>query len=158
MDALNQQITEELKASYTYRAMANYFARDDVGLPGFAKFFHESSEEEHKHAKMMMDYMVKRGGLLTLNDIPRPISQEWENGLEALREALNLEKFVNNKLLDLHWDAQQKNDPHLQDYLEGEFLTEQVDSIKELGTYITRLERIHSSPLAEYMFDKELDG
>ena len=40
------------------------------------------------------------------------------------------------------------------DYLEGEFLKEQVESIKEIGDYITNLNRVGPG-LGEYMFDKE---
>jgi ferritin heavy chain len=45
-------------------------------------------------------------------------------------------------------------DPHLSDYLEGEFLDEQVKSIKEYADYITNLKRVGTG-LGEYIFDKE---
>jgi len=40
------------------------------------------------------------------------------------------------------------------DWLESEFLDEQVKSIKELSEYITNLKRVGTG-LGEYMFDKE---
>jgi len=40
------------------------------------------------------------------------------------------------------------------DWLEGEFLDEQVKSIKEISEYITNLKRVGPG-LGEYMFDKE---
>lgn len=43
----------------------------------------------------------------------------------------------------------------MSDFLEGNFLQEQVDAIKELGIYITKLERIGPGH-GEYHFDKEL--
>jgi ferritin heavy chain len=43
------------------------------------------------------------------------------------------------------------------DWLEANFLTEQVDSIKELSDYITNLKRVGPG-LGEYMFDKETLG
>jgi len=46
------------------------------------------------------------------------------------------------------------SDPHLTDYLEGEFLDEQVKSIKEYADYITNLRRVGPG-LGEYIFDKE---
>ena len=39
--------------------------------------------------------------------------QTWTSPLEALEDALLLEHAVNNALLDLHWEAQMKNDPHV---------------------------------------------
>ena len=45
-------------------------------------------------------------------------------------------------------------DPHLTDYIEGEFLDEQVKSIKEYADYITNLKRVGTG-LGEYIFDHE---
>jgi ferritin heavy chain len=45
-------------------------------------------------------------------------------------------------------------DPHLSDYIEAEFLDEQVKSIKEYADYITNLKRVGTG-LGEYIFDKE---
>lgn len=46
------------------------------------------------------------------------------------------------------------SDPHLCDYIESEFLDEQVKSIKEYADYITNLKRVGPG-LGEYVFDKE---
>merc|ERR1712178_531781 len=43
---INKQINLELYASYVYQSMYFYFVRDDIALPGFAKFFNDSSKEE----------------------------------------------------------------------------------------------------------------
>lgn len=48
---------------------AFYFKRDDVALPGFAKFFKENSEEEREHAEKFMEFQNKRGGRIVLQDI-----------------------------------------------------------------------------------------
>jgi ferritin heavy chain len=45
-------------------------------------------------------------------------------------------------------------DPHLSDYIEDEFLDEQVKSIKEYADYITNLKRVGTG-LGEYIFDHE---
>lgn len=50
----------ELTFSYVYTSMSNYFNRDMVALIGFAKFFHESSQEERYHAQILMDEQVWR--------------------------------------------------------------------------------------------------
>lgn len=42
---------------------------------------------------------------------------------------LALEKEVNKALLNLHSFAEQNNDPQFCDYLEGNFLNEQVEGI-----------------------------
>ena len=156
--ALNKQINTELTASYVYQSMSFYFDRDDVALPGFAKYFKENSDEEREHAEKLMTYLNKRGGRVVLHDVKRPEKDEWGNGLSALEAALALEKSVNQALLDLHAVASSHNDVHLADYLESEFLDEQVEAIKKLGDLITRLKRAGPDGLGEYIFDKDLSS
>ncbi|KAK6170801.1 hypothetical protein SNE40_019106 [Patella caerulea] len=151
---INRHVNMELYASYTYQSMAFYFDRDDVALPGFSKFFKKSSEEEKEHAEKLMKYQNKRGGRVVLQDIKKPDRDEWSTGLEAMQVALQLEKNVNQSLLDLHAVADKHNDPQMQDFLEGEYLKEQVDAIKEISDYITQLKRVGSG-LGEYIFDRE---
>ena len=42
-----------------------------------------------------MDYQNLRGGSIVLNDIEKPPKQQWSNVLEAVEDALALEKDVN---------------------------------------------------------------
>ena len=44
-EGISEQINVELTASYIYLAMASYFDRDTVALPGFAKFFSTQAKE-----------------------------------------------------------------------------------------------------------------
>ncbi len=46
-----------------------YFDRDDVALPGFAKFFKHSSDEERDHAEKLMKLQNTRGGRIMLQDV-----------------------------------------------------------------------------------------
>jgi ferritin heavy chain len=64
--AMNEQINIEYTNSYVYHALFNYFDRDNVGLPGFAKFFKEASSEEREHAEKLMEFQTKRGGRVVL--------------------------------------------------------------------------------------------
>lgn len=155
--AINDQINMELSASYVYQSMAMYFDRDDVALPGFSKFYSHNSEEEREHAEKLMKYLNKRGGRVVLKDIKRPERDEWGNGLQSLEIALDLEKKVNESLLKLHVVASENNDPHLADFLESEYLEEQVESIKKLGDMVTKLKRAGEG-LGEYLFDKDLQS
>ena len=154
--AINDQINMELTASYVYQSMAFYFDRHDIALPGFSKFFAENSKEEREHAEKLMTYLNKRGGRIILQDIKRPSNDEWTSGLVALETALDLEKKVNQSLLNLHGVATSHSDAHLTDFLEGEFLDEQVEASKELGDLITKLKRAGPDGLGLYLFDKDL--
>lgn len=154
---MNKQINWELYASYAYMSMGSYYRRDDVALHGFAKFFEEQSKEEREHAQKLMDYQNRRGGRVVLNAIDKPSRDEWGSGLDGLVAALDLEKTVNQSLLDLHKTAEKNGDPQMADFLESEFLEEQVESIKKLGDYITQCKRVGPG-LGEWEFDRKLDS
>jgi len=151
---INRQINMELYASYSYQSMALYFDRDDVALPGFSKFFSHQSEEEREHAEKLMKYQNKRGGRIVLQDVKKPERDEWGTGLDAMQVALNLEKSVNQSLLDLHKVASSHDDAQMCDFIETEYLEEQVKSIKEISDHVTNLKRVGSG-LGEYMYDKK---
>ncbi|KAF7245300.1 hypothetical protein EG68_10247 [Paragonimus skrjabini miyazakii] len=151
---INKQINMELHASYVYLAMAYHFARDDVALPGLHKFFLKQSDDEREHAKKFMTYQNIRGGRIVLQNIAPPEVNAWSSGLEAMEVALELEKLVNKSLLELHAVAETHKDPQFCDFLESEFLKEQVESMKQISDYITNLRRVGPG-LGEFMFDKE---
>ncbi|XP_048449403.1 ferritin heavy chain A-like isoform X1 [Rhincodon typus] len=163
-DAVNKQINLELCSSYVYLSMFSYFDRDDVALRHFAEFFKEQSHEERKHAEKLMAFQNKRGGRVLLQDIKhlplpslqKPEQDEWGNGLEAMQRALQMEKDVNQSLLDLHKLASGNTDPHLCDFLERHYLDEHVKMIKKLGDHITNLKRLGApdNGMADYLFDR----
>lgn len=158
--AINRMVNMELFASYTYTSMGFYFSRDDVALPGFAHFFKHESHEEREHAEKLLSFQNKRGGRIFLQDVKKPDRDEWGSGLEAMQCALQLEKNVNQALLDLHKLASQHQDPHLCDFLETHYLDAQVEMIKKLGDYITNLTKMDAdkNKMAEYLFDKHTLG
>ncbi|XP_046328230.1 soma ferritin-like [Haliotis cracherodii] len=151
---INRQINMELYASYVYQSMAFHFDRDDVALKGFHKFFKKQSEEEREHAEKFMQFQNQRGGRIVLQNVQKPERDEWGSGLDAMQAAHALEKNVNQALIDLHGVADTHNDAHMADFIEEEFLKEQVESIKQISDYITTLKRVGPG-LGEYMFDKE---
>jgi len=154
--SINKQINMELYASYVYLSMSHFYDRDDISLPGMVKFFKENSDEEREHAQKLMKYQNSRGGRIVLQAIAAPSLQEWGSALDGLSAALDLEKQVNQSLLDLHSTASNANDPHLTKFLEDEYLEEQVQAIKQLGDMITQLKRAGPNGVGEYLFDKEL--
>ncbi|XP_065272923.1 ferritin heavy chain A-like [Emys orbicularis] len=138
----------ELYASGVYLSMlsSHYFDRDDVALRHMLQVLKEQSQEEREHAEKFLTYQNKRGGRIVLQDIQKPEKDEW--GIS--REALQLEKTLNQAL------ATEKNDPHLCDFLESEYLEEQVKGIKQLGDHLTNLKclGVPQNGMGEYLFDK----
>merc|ERR1712098_532240 len=150
---INKQINMEFYASYVYLSMASYFARDDIALHGFAGHFRTESGEERAHGMKLMDYQNQRGGKVVFQDTAKPSSMEWGSPLDAMEAALELEKTVNQSLLDLHKASD--GDAHLCDFLEGEFLGEQVDAIKEISGWITKMKRAGPG-IGFHLIDKEI--
>ena len=137
--ALNKQINMEMFASYTYLTLYSYFIQHDKALHGFAKMFLKNSQEEREHSLLLIEYVTKRGGKVVMENIKKP-EVELSTAKNAVEAALNLEKDVNQSLLNLQVLAGEKGDGHLSIFLEEHFLEEQVDSIKEIGDLVTRLE------------------
>ncbi|KAL3312063.1 fts3-like protein [Cichlidogyrus casuarinus] len=135
-------------------ALAAYYDRDDVAFTYAAKMFREASHEEREHAEKLIDYQNKRGGRVVFQDIKTP-TQIPANATLAygIKAALEYEKLVNQCLLDLHKVADKHNDPQMMDFIEGEFLEEQVDAIKKLSDQLTNVQRVGTG-LGEYMFGR----
>jgi len=154
---INKQINMELYASYVYLSMSAYMDRDDIALHGFAKRFKEASHEEREHAEKLIQYQNMRGGRVVFREIAKPTSDEWGTGMDAIEASLQLERDVNESLLTLHKATDTKSDAQLTDFLEGEFLKEQVEAIKEISDLITRMKRAGDG-LGLHIIDKELQS
>ncbi|XP_059496670.1 ferritin, heavy subunit-like, partial [Stegostoma tigrinum] len=80
----------------------SYFDRDDVALPHFSRFFKDQSREKQEHAEKLLKFQNQRGGRVLLQDVKKPERDELGNSLQAMQVALDVEKNVNQSLLDLH--------------------------------------------------------
>lgn len=71
-----------------------------------AAFFKKESAEERQHAELLMEYQVKRGGVVKLETIMPPHTEfdhpEKGDALYAFELALSLEKLNFQKLRHLH--------------------------------------------------------
>jgi ferritin heavy chain len=159
---LNTQINLELTASHKYLFLSTYFGRDDIALQPLVKYFEKASLEEREHARVLIDYQNMRGGIVNLSLIPDPElftslkTHDFSNVLDAFKIALNLEKMVNQNLLDLHTISDNNKDPQFCDFLEGTYLNEQVEAISELSKIITQLTQIGDNKYGIWDFVQKL--
>eukprot|EP00158_Paraphelidium_tribonemae_P001428 Partr_v1_DN24397_c0_g2_i2_m31680 putative Stores iron in a soluble, non-toxic, readily available form. Important for iron homeostasis (By similarity) len=157
-EAINSQINAELQASHTYMSLAAYFGRDTVALRGLEKYFKKAYEEEREHGEKLIKYQNMRGGKVAIAALTAP-DVEWKSARNAVEVALQMEKDINSRLLKLHQVAESQNDSQLCDFIEGEFLGEQVEAMKRLADMLTNLSRVGNDGLGLFLFDKELlDG
>merc|ERR1711915_45367 len=152
---INKQINMELYASYVYLSMSAHFARTDIALHGFAKRFRLASAEEKDHAEKLISYQILRGGRVTFQAINKPNLEDWGTAVEAMEASLELERTVNESLLAMHKVAAGHEDAQMTDFIEGNFLKEQVEAIKEIGDMITKMRRAGEG-LGLHIIDKEL--
>ena len=145
---LNAQINLEFWASYQYHLMWSYFDRSDVGLKKIAEFFKKSSDEEREHAHKLMEYQNMRGGKVVLEDIKNInldflyVENAGNDVIASFKKALDMEQKVYAHLLQVHTVAEERNDPQFADFIESEYLGEQVEALNEISKHISQLKRI----------------
>jgi ferritin len=87
-DAINDQINNELSASYTYLAMSAYCEREN--FTGCAKWLRLQSEEEYGHGMRLLDFLLARDGTVKLKAITEQmvkyvsVASVFEYGLKQL--------------------------------------------------------------------------
>lgn len=163
-----QQIKEEASASYKYFQMGAYFSSDQVNLPGFAELFFKAAKEERDHSAILMSYLSTRlskkvdienvqANLLSQNVY---VDLNGFNGLKALQQAYDMEKYITGKIKSIITACDSVNDKeyHVSDFLTGDFLTEQYESERNFAGKLATLEKMweHHGSLSEFMFDKTL--
>ncbi|CAM2100950.1 unnamed protein product [Caretta caretta] len=166
--AVNCVVNKELYVSCVHQSMSCYFDGAVVVLRYVTQFLKEKSYEAKEHTERVLSPHNKRGGRVVLQEGHqvclvwqgkgewKPERDEWGNSLEALQCDLQLEKTVNQALLDLQKLAMEKSDSCLCDFPDSEYLEKQVKAIKQLGDHLTNLKHlgVPQNAMGEYLFDK----
>lgn len=152
--ALNKQINEEFWSAYLYLSMSAYLAAD--GKPGFAHWFKIQFDEEQEHAMKLFDYVIERGGKVTLEPI-REVQKEWDSVLHVFEQTLAHEKVVTDFINDLVTLAREERDYATENMLQW-FVNEQVEEEATAQGYIDALKLIGEGGAGLYVLDKELGG
>lgn len=151
-EAFNNQINKEMFSSYLYLSMAAYF--EEMNLPGLAHWMRMQTKEENEHGMKFFDYMVERGGRVTLGAFSAPKS-EWSSSLEVFQQALEHEEMITASINKLYELAVKENDYATQIFLQW-FISEQVEEEKNASDIIHQLKMIDAHGTAVLMLDKQL--
>ena len=151
-DAMNDQINKELYSSYLYLSMAAYF--EDKNLPGFAHWMRIQEAEEREHAMKFYDFILERGGKVTLKAIDAP-KTEWKSALEAAEEVAAHEAQVTASIHALYELAMKEKDYPVQVMLQW-FISEQVEEEKNAAEIVSNLKLIEERGTAVLMLDHRL--
>ena len=92
--ALNEQIKWEMYSANLYLAMSAYL--QDAGLTGFSHWMRIQYQEETAHALKFYDFLLSRGGQVTMLSIDAP-DANWSNILEIFEETLSHEQEVTRR-------------------------------------------------------------
>jgi len=174
LSEMRSQIQMEFDASYAYLAMAAHFSKDTINRPGFAEFFFHSAKEEREHGSKLIEYLSMRGELLNTTSLFRVPTVEkhiWNDGAEALADALDLEIKVTKSIRKLIHTCEKGHDStvkksnskgynyfHLVDWLVGTYLEEQLKGQREIAGKLVTLKKLLAkhAGLGEFLFDKEM--
>merc|ERR1712180_50296 len=87
--------------------------------------------------------------------IRKPSRMDWGTPLEAITAVLELEKTVTQTLQQIQTVAKEKNDFHLTNFIQQEFVVKKVNTIKEIGDIITNIKRV-TDGTGLFTLDQEL--
>ena len=151
-EALNAQINAEFWSAYLYLSMSSDMS--DKGMAGVANWFAIQFKEEQDHAMKFFNYVISRGGKVTLKPIEK-VDTEWKSPLAAFEQTLQHEEKVTSLINDLYALAEQEKDYATQSMLKW-FIDEQVEEEENARTIINNLIAVEGNNFGLYMIDKEL--
>lgn len=151
-NAINSQINAELWSAYLYLSMASYCHAN--GNPGIGKWFEVQFQEEQDHAKIFFNYVIQRGGKVTLKPIDE-VPTTWESLLDVFSKTLEHEQKVTSLINDLYALSTEEKDYATQSMLKW-FIDEQVEEEETAQNIIDNLKMIKDNGYGLYMLDKEL--
>lgn len=152
LKALNEQINAEMYSSYLYLSMESYF--QSISLGGFAAWMRAQVQEELMHSMKFYDFVIERGGRVTLEAIEKPES-EWDSPLAAFEAVLKHEQHVTSLINDLVNLAIDERDHATNIFLQW-FVSEQVEEEASVGAIVDRLHLIKDDPSGLFMLDTEM--
>ena len=125
-----------------------------IGQPGMAKWFETQFKEEQDHAKIFYNYIVARGGVVTLKAIDK-VPTTWKSTLDVFESTLAHEEKVTSLINDLYALAEEEKDYATVSMLKW-FIDEQTEEEENAQTIIDNLKMIKDNGYGLYMLDKEL--
>eukprot|EP00767_Chilomastix_cuspidata_P006316 gnl/Chilomastix_cuspidata/6661.p2 GENE.gnl/Chilomastix_cuspidata/6661~~gnl/Chilomastix_cuspidata/6661.p2 ORF type:complete len:172 (-),score=2.30 gnl/Chilomastix_cuspidata/6661:334-849(-) len=151
-NALNDQLNAESFSAYLYLSMSAYF--ESLNLKGFANWMKVQAEEEYIHSKKFYDFILQRGGRVSLKGLDSP-QTEWKSAEDVFEASLNHEKYISGRINDLMNLAIDERDHATQIFLQW-FVTEQVEEEDNVGSVLDQIKMIGETQHGIYMLDREL--
>ncbi len=148
---LNNQVNAELYSAYLYLSMSAYLASKN--LSGLSHWTKVQFEEEQYHAMKLFQYILDRGGDVTLDTIEKPKS-EWNGVLDVFNDVLLHEIKVTGLINNLTDVAIQEKDHATVNMLQW-FISEQVEEEAGVSDMLDQLKLVEGKGSGLFMLDRE---
>jgi ferritin len=150
--ALNDQVSKEFYAFYLYLAMSAWFA--ERNFDGFAKWMRIQADEERAHALRLYDFVLDRGGHITLGPVQEPPTR-WKTPFEVFDDAKKHEQLVSGSINELYTRALAEKDYPSQVMLQW-FISEQVEEEKTSTAIVERIRLVGDEPSGLLILDNQM--
>ncbi|GAB6284978.1 MAG: ferritin [Methanoregula sp.] len=151
-EALNRQVNRELFSAYLYLSMSAYFS--SVNLSGFAKWMRVQAKEERAHAMKIYEYILARGGKITLSDIEAP-KAKWASASKVFEDVYAHEQKVTGMINALVELATKEKDHASFEMLQW-FVKEQVEEEEHASEILVKVKTLGDVPGHLFYLDHEL--
>jgi ferritin len=151
-DAINDQINNELSASYIYLAMSAYC--DHENFLGCARWLRLQSTEEYGHGMRLLDFVLARNGTVKLKAIAEP-NVKYKSIAAVFEEALEQEQRTTHEI-DQLYELSHKEKAFAALVELQWFITEQVEEEKTAREIVAKFHLCKNDPSALLDLDREL--
>lgn len=148
----NRHIQFEMASSYLYLSMAAWC--DEQGLKGFSNWMRQQSEEERLHVMKFFDFLLDRGGEVTLGAIEAP-QATWKSPLDVFEAAYEHECEVTRRIHGLVDTVMEVRDHAANAFLQW-FVNEQVEEEANASDVVARLRLVGDDGRGILLIDQEL--
>lgn len=153
VELLNFRITEEDKSARLYHNM--YMFLDNKGYTGAGALWHKYGHEEEVHSDWARNYLLDLGIQPELRDLPAIMPKEYASFPEVIRLSYDHEVEITNQCKELAAAAMQCGD-HMLYQLALKFLSEQIEEIGKMQTWLDKLQAFGEGPEALRFLDNEM--
>jgi ferritin len=152
LEAINQQVSNEFSASFSYLAMAAW--SEHHNFTGAGAWLRAQSAEEHGHAMRLFNFLLARNHQVTLLEIAAP-ARDYSSLGDIFERALAQEQSVSKQIDALYELAFKERMFAAMAELQW-FITEQVEEEKTVREIAAKIKMVSHDPASLLDLDREL--
>ncbi len=134
-DAINAQITEELKSGYIYLGISLW--AEEKSMHNYAAWMRKQFAEENEHAERFMKYIIATGGHVELKAIGE-VPTAYPNTEATIKVTIEHEEYITKKirsLLELAYEKKEYEAINMLQWFVNEQIEEEAQSNELMATY-----------------------